>query len=70
MDESVEGTVNGHSKTSYSPYRRTPFTKSQHGQSSMSSSLKRTRSPSDVGDQAHSVHVRIEEPLRLHLIHA
>ena len=30
----------------------------------MSSLLKRTHSPSDVGDQAHSVHVRIEEPLR------
>ena len=59
MDESVEGTVNEHSITSYSLYMRTPFTKSQNEKSSMSSSLKRTRSPSDVGDQAHSVHVRI-----------
>ena len=43
---------------------RTPVTKSQHEQSSMSSTLKRTRTSFDVGDQAHSVLFLFKELLR------
>ena len=35
-----------------------------HHDDHVPTSLKLTRSPSDLGDHAHFAHVRIEEPLR------
>ena len=64
MNECVEGTINKHSSTLYSPFMRSSVIKSQHEQSSILSTLRRTRFPLDDGDQAYSVHVCIEEPIR------
>ena len=41
---------------------RNPST-SKHNDDHATTLFKRTRSPSDVGDHAHSAHVRIDEPL-------
>ena len=62
-DKAKESIVNDHAVTSYSPYMRNPST-SKHNNDYVKTLLKRTLSPSDVGDHAHSAHVRIEEPHR------
>ena len=63
-DSPVDTTANDHSVTLFSSYMRTPLTKSQQEQLPVSTLFKRTRSHSDVGEQAHFVHVCIEEPFR------